>query len=104
MGGGLMRTTMKISPATKYTLGRVGLFALAVVIMLVVPMPGSTDEALLLRLLIAAVVSAIASWFLLARWRAEMAGTIERTMSRRKVEKEKLRAALAGDDDPDTTA
>jgi hypothetical protein len=99
-----MRVNGRINPATKYTLGRIVLFGLAVLIMLVVPMPGPTDEALLLRLLIAAVVSAIASWFLLARWRAEMAGTIERTMSRRKAEKETLRAALAGEDDPSATS
>jgi hypothetical protein len=91
---------VRISPATKFTLGRIGLFAAAFLIMLAVPLPMATDEAVLIRLMIAAVVSAGVSWFLLAKWRNEMATTIERSMSKRKVEKDKLRAALAGDDDP----
>ena len=90
---------MKIPPATKFTLGRIGLFAILFVILLAVPMPMSRDAGLLVRLMIAAVVSAVASWFLLARWRNEMASTLETSMSKRRVEKEKLRAALAGDDD-----
>ena len=96
---------MRIPPATKFTLGRIGLFAILFVILLAVPMPMSRDAGLLVRLMIAAVVSAIASWFLLARWRNEMASTLETSMSKRRVEKDKLRAALAGDDDtaPATT-
>lgn len=90
---------MKIPPATKFTLGRIGLFAILFVILLAVPMPMSRDAGLLVRLMIAAVVSAIASWFLLARWRNEMASTLETSMSKRRVEKEKLRAALAGDEE-----
>jgi len=90
---------VRIPPATKFTLGRIGLFAILFVILLAVPMPMSRDAGLLVRLMIAAVVSAIASWFLLARWRNEMASTLESSMSKRRVEKEKLRAALAGDDD-----
>jgi Protein of unknown function (DUF4229) len=90
---------VKIPPATKFTLGRIGLFAILFVILLAVPMPMSRDAGLLVRLMIAAVVSAIASWFLLARWRNEMASTLESSMSKRRVEKEKLRAALAGDDE-----
>ena len=98
---------MKIPPATKFTLGRIGLFAILFVILLAVPMPMSRDAGLLVRLMIAAVVSAIASWFLLARWRNEMASTLQTSMSKRRVEKDKLRAALAGDDDtaaPTTTS
>jgi hypothetical protein len=49
--------------------------------------------------MIAGVVSAIASWFLLAGWRNEMGSTIERSMSRRRADKERLRSALAGEDD-----
>jgi cobalamin synthase len=90
---------VKIPPATKFTLGRIGLFAILFVILLAIPMPMSRDAGLLVRLMIAAVVSAIASWFLLARWRNEMASTLETSMSKRRVEKEKLRAALAGDDE-----
>lgn len=85
---------MTIPPATKYTLGRVGLFVVAVAALLPIRMD------LLLRLLIALAVSAVLSWFLLARWRNEMGATIEKSMTARKAEKEKLRAALAGDEDP----
>jgi len=85
---------MRVPPATKYTLARIGLFLLAAA--LAWPLPVD----LLLRLLIAAVVSSVASWFLLNRWRGEMGATIEKSMAARKAEKEKLRAALAGDDDP----
>ena len=87
---------MKVPPATKYSLGRVGLFAIFFAVLLPVPMD------MLLRLLIALVASAVLSWFLLSRWRNEMGATIERSMAARKVEKEKLRSALAGDDDADT--
>jgi cobalamin synthase len=90
---------VRIPPATKFTLGRIGLFAILFVILLAIPMPMSRDAGLLVRLMIAAVVSAIASWFLLARWRSEMASTLETSMSKRRVDKEKLRAALAGDDE-----
>jgi hypothetical protein len=85
---------MKVPPATKYTLARVGLFALAFAALL----PLRMDP--LLSLLIALAISAVMSWFLLARWRNEMGATIEKSMAARKAEKEKLRAALAGDDDP----
>jgi len=93
-------TTVKIPPATKFSLGRIGLFAIIFVVLLAVPMPMSRDTGLLVRLMIAAIVSAIASWFLLARWRNQMAATLETSMAKRRDEKEKLRAALAGDDDP----
>jgi Na+/melibiose symporter-like transporter len=90
---------MNIPPATKFTLGRIGLFVAVFVVLLLVPMPGGTDARLFIRLMLAAVISAIASWFLLARWRNEMASTIERSMGRRREEKDRLRAALAGEDD-----
>jgi hypothetical protein len=90
---------MKIPPATKYTLGRIGLFLVCLAVLLPFHFSDDHETSLLIQLFIAAIVSAVASWFLLARWREEMAGTIERSMSRRKVEKEKLRSALAGDDE-----
>ncbi len=93
-------TAVKIPPATKFTLGRIGLFVIVFVILLAVPMPMSRDTGLLVRLMIAAVLSAVASWFLLARWRNEMAATLENSRSKRRADKERLRAALAGDDDP----
>jgi hypothetical protein len=94
---------VKIPPATKYTFGRIALFAIFFVVLLVVPMPMSRDAGLLVRLMIAAVLSAVASWFLLARWRNQMAVTIEASMSKRRADKDKLRAALAGEDDPKQT-
>ncbi|HKE67009.1 MAG TPA: DUF4229 domain-containing protein [Micromonosporaceae bacterium] len=90
---------MRIPPATKFTLGRIGLFVIIFLVLLAVPMPMSRDAALLVRLMIAAVLSAVASWFLLARWRNEMAATLETSMTKRRSDKERLRAALAGDDD-----
>lgn len=84
---------MKLSPAVKYTLARVGMF----VVLALALAPLHLD--LLLRLMIALLVTAVASWFLLARWRNEMADTIGASMAARKQEKDRLRSALAGDDD-----
>jgi hypothetical protein len=92
---------VRIPPATKYTLGRIGLFAACFLLLLPIRFSHDASTSLLVKLMIAAVASAIASWFLLARWREEMAGTIERSMSRRQAEKEKLRSALAGDEEPE---
>jgi membrane protein implicated in regulation of membrane protease activity len=76
----------------KYTLARVGMFV--IVAFALTPL-----HNLLLQLLISAVVTSIASLFLLRRWRNEVAGTLERSMSQRRVEKDRLRSALAGDDE-----
>jgi Protein of unknown function (DUF4229) len=92
-------TPVSIPPATKYTLGRIGLFAACFLILVPFRFSHDSSTSLLVKLMIAAIVSAVASWFLLAKWRDEMAGTIERSMSRRQAEKEKLRSALAGDED-----
>ena len=77
----------------KYTLARVGLFVVvAAALALFV-------HDLLLVLLISAVVTSIASLFILKRWRNEVAATLETSMSARRAEKAKLRSALAGDDE-----
>jgi Protein of unknown function (DUF4229) len=55
---------------------------------------------LLLQLLIALVVTAVLSYFALRKWREEMAENIGKSMRARKAEKERLRSALAGNDDP----
>lgn len=89
---------MAIPPATRYTLGRIGLFAVAVALVWPIPID------LLLRLMIAAVISSVASWFLLVRSRTQMGATIEKSLATRRAEKERLRAALAGDDDQAGTA
>ena len=90
---------MTLPPATKYTLGRIGLFLVAFVVTAFLPLGSDPYTVWFLRLMIAGVVSAIASWFLLAGWRNEMGSTIERSMSRRRADKQRLRSALAGDDD-----
>lgn len=82
-----------MSPAIKYTLARVGMF---VVIALALT-PIHLD--LLVQLLIALVITAVAAYFLLRKWRDEMAVNISKSMATRKAEKERLRSALAGDDD-----
>lgn len=87
-----------MNPVVKYTLGRIGLLAAAVLIVLPVPRLG-----LMVKLLIALVVSFVLSWFLLRRWRDEFAVHLAERAERRRVERERLRAALAGDDDPDTS-
>jgi hypothetical protein len=87
-----------IPPATRYTLGRIGLFVVAFALVWPIPID------LFLRLLIAALISGVGSWFLLARSRNQMGVTIEKSLTTRKAKKERLRAALAGDDDQAGTA
>ncbi|WP_203915489.1 DUF4229 domain-containing protein [Rhizocola hellebori] len=82
-----------MSPAVKYTLARLGL--LAAVFVLLVPVPMN----LMLKLMIAVLVSAILGWFLLSKMRDEVATQVEQGLERRKAQKEKLRSALAGDDE-----
>jgi hypothetical protein len=84
-----------VSPVLKYTLGRLGLF-LGVVLVLG-PVPGLS---LMVKLLVAVVVSFVLSWFVLRGWRDQMAADLDARLRRRRAEKERLRAALAGDDTP----
>ncbi len=53
-----------------------------------------------LKLMLALVFSAALSFFLLRGWRDEMAGEMADAAERRRTEKERLRSALAGDDQP----
>lgn len=85
-----------MSPAIKYTLGRVGLFVAVAVALL----PFRLNP--FLTLMIALLVSMPLSYLLLRRWRDRMAERLEDSMSARRVQREKLRAALSGDDDEDT--
>jgi hypothetical protein len=85
---------MSVSPAVKYTLARLGL--LVAVFILLVPVPGLS---VLLKLMIAVLVSAVLGWFLLRRMRDDVATQVEQAVERRKDQKEKLRSALAGDDE-----
>src|SRR3954469_15041344 len=81
-----------MSPAVKYTLGRLGLFVLIFVLLLPLPLN------ILVKAMIALVVSAVASYFLLADWRNQMGERLAGAASRRTAEKQRLRAALAGDE------
>ena len=82
-----------MSPAVKYTLGRLGLFVLIFVLLLPLPLN------ILVKAMIALVGSAILSYFLLADWRNQMGEQLASVASRRTAEKERLRAALAGDEE-----
>jgi len=81
-----------MSPAVKYTLGRLGLFVVVFALLLPVPL------AFLVKAMIALLASAAFSYFLLAKWRNEMAEQLGTVAERRKAEKARLRAALAGDE------
>lgn len=85
-----------MSPLWKYTLGRLVLFVIALaLVVLVLPQ----DVNVLLKLLLALVISMVASFFLLRRWSNEMAERLQASSQRRAAQKEQLRKALAGDDD-----
>ncbi|MEU8821495.1 DUF4229 domain-containing protein [Actinoplanes sp. NPDC048796] len=82
-----------MNPAIKYSLGRLGLFVVVFAALLPVPLN------FLVRAMVALVVSAVASYFLLASWRNQMNEQLVGVASRRTAEKQRLRAALAGDED-----
>jgi hypothetical protein len=84
---------MVMSPAVKYTLGRLGLFLIVFALILPVPLN------ILVKLMIALVASAGFSYFLLAKWRNQMAEQLGSVADRRAKEKQRLRAALAGDEE-----
>jgi hypothetical protein len=81
-----------VSPAVKYTLGRLGVFVVVLALLLPVPLN------FLVKAMIALVASAVFSFFLLAKWRNEMAEQLGEAAQRRRDEKNRLRAALAGDE------
>jgi hypothetical protein len=81
-----------MSAAVKYTLGRVAIFV--VVLALLLPLALN----ILVKVMIAIIASAGFSYFLLAKWRNEMAEALGAAQQRRRAEKNRLRAALAGDE------
>ncbi|MFC5925861.1 DUF4229 domain-containing protein [Micromonospora vulcania] len=83
-----------MSAAVKYTLGRVGLFVAVLAGLWLI------DMNPFLKLILALAFSAALSFFLLRGWRDEMAEEMAGAAERRRTEKERLRAALAGDDQP----
>ncbi len=84
-----------MNPTLKYFLGRLGLFVV-VAVPVVLLLPRSMN--VLLKLMIALVVSAALSYFVLRRWRDEVAERMSVKARRRQEEKDRLRSALAGDD------
>ncbi|MCP3787588.1 MULTISPECIES: DUF4229 domain-containing protein [Micromonospora] len=86
-----------MSAAVKYTLGRIGLFVGVLAALWFVEMN------MFLRLMLALVFSAALSFFLLRGWRDEMAGEMAEASERRRAEKDRLRSALAGDDQAEGT-
>jgi hypothetical protein len=82
-----------MSPAVKYTLGRLGLFAVCFTALLPVPLN------LLVKMMVAFVLSAGLSLMFLRRQRDETAEQIGDMLERRTAEKQRLRSALAGDED-----
>jgi hypothetical protein len=83
-----------MSPVIKYTLARVGLFAAVFAALLPI------DLDIFIKLLIALVASAGFSFILLRGLRDKVANQMASTAERRKAEKDRLRAALSGDDEP----
>lgn len=84
-----------MTPLVKYSLARLGLFVIAAVALLFIPVP--IDP--LLKLMIALLVSALAGYLLLSRMRVQVGEQMAASMERRAGRKERLRSALAGDDD-----
>lgn len=83
-----------MSPAVKYTLGRIGLFVAVLAALWPVGL------SIFLKLVLAVLFSAALSFFLLRGLRDEMAQQLATSIDRRRAEKERLRAALAGEDQP----
>ncbi|MEV4412377.1 DUF4229 domain-containing protein [Catellatospora sp. NPDC049609] len=84
-----------MSPAVKYTLGRLVLFLACFGAAWFIP-----GVDLFIKLGIAVLASFALSWFLLRGLRDEMTAQVEEAFERRKADKERLRAALAGEDVP----
>ena len=84
-----------MSPAVKYTLGRIGLFLVVLVALLPV------GVNFFVKLMLAVLISAVLAFLLLRGWRDEMAQQMAESVQRRQAEKDRLRAALAGDDHTD---
>ncbi|GAA1038910.1 hypothetical protein GCM10009557_56190 [Virgisporangium ochraceum] len=83
-----------MNPMMKYTLARLGLFIAAAAVLLVVPIELNP----FLRLGIALIASAILSFFLLRKLRDDVANQLADSARDRADRKEKLRSALAGEE------
>ena len=83
-----------MSPLLKYSLARLGLFLAAAAVLLAIPI----ELNLFLRLGIALVVSALLSFVLLRKMRDSVADQLAAAARGRADRRERLRSALAGDD------
>lgn len=83
-----------MNPVVKYTLARVGLFVAVSAVLLVLPIP----IHVLLKLMIAVLLSAGLAFVLLRGAREDVAAHLARVAEQRAVRRERLRAALAGED------
>lgn len=83
-----------MNPMMKYTLARLGLFIAAAAVLLVVPVELNP----FLKLGIALIASAILSFFLLRKLRDDVASQLADGARQRADRKEKLRSALAGEE------
>jgi hypothetical protein len=83
-----------MNPMLKYTLARLGLFIAIAAVMLVLPI----ELNVFIRLAIALMASAILSFFLLRKLRDDVAEYLAAASRGRAERKERLRSALAGDD------
>lgn len=91
---------MKSSVVVTYTLARLGLL-LVVLLALFVVAPGLDPFVMLL---VAILVSFALSWFVFRGWRERVAQVLAESARRRREERERLRAALAGEDPPSPDA
>lgn len=87
-----------MSPAVKYTLARLGLFALVFAALWPLPLDP------FLKVAVALLTSAGLSWFFLRGLRDQVAVGVADAVERRRAERAKLRAALAGEDEPEPDA
>jgi hypothetical protein len=83
-----------MSPLLKYSLARLGLFVATVAVVLAIPI----DVNLFLRLAVALILSAVLSFFLLRTMRDRVAEQLAVAARERAERRERLRSALAGDD------
>jgi uncharacterized protein DUF4229 len=84
-----------MNPMIKYTLARLGLFAATAAVLIAIPMPVDV----LIRLAVAVLISAVLSFVLLRGLRDQMAHEVAGRMEKRNEAKQRLRAALAGEDE-----
>ena len=78
----------------KYSLARLGLFVVAAAVLVALPVP----VHVLVKLAAAVLVSAALSWFLLRGLRDQVSVQVGAAVQRRSEEKQRLRAALAGEE------